>query len=78
MVAAGVAAAGLLAGVGEGAFCPVVGAGAAADLELKHSEVVGGEGIGGVGGVEGFVAVVGRKEVVERAEAFEEGRELAG
>ncbi|GER53306.1 hypothetical protein STAS_30820 [Striga asiatica] len=40
--AAGVAAAGLLAGVGEGAVGPVVAAAAAAlaDLELEHTEVV--------------------------------------
>lgn len=43
----GVAAAGLLAGVSEGAVGPVVAAAASAppDLELVHAEVVGGVGI---------------------------------
>lgn len=46
-----VTAAGLLAGVGEGAVGPVVtaAAGAPPDLELEHPEVIGGEGVVVVG-----------------------------
>lgn len=61
-----VAAAGLLAGVGEGAVGPVVApaAGAPPDLELVHPKVVGGVGVD--------VAVVGTGDFEGGAAAGEE------
>lgn len=47
VVAAGISAAGLLAGMGKGAVSPVVAPAASAspDLELVDAEVVGGVGV---------------------------------
>lgn len=66
----GVTPAGLLARVGERAVSPVVAAaaGAVADLELVHAEMVGGIR---VGDVTGFVVVVGAGVV--RQELLQEG-----
>lgn len=71
VVAARIPAAGLLAWVGEGAVGPVVAAaaGAAADFELEHTEVVGGVGVGRVSVV--FIGVVSCGVVGE--ELAEEG-----
>lgn len=80
VVAAGVAAAGLLAGVRERALRPVVGPATRAppDLELEHAEVVARVRVGdGVRVVGDRVVGDGGKEAVERRVVGERGRHVA-